>query len=513
MSGPPPLPPRGYGKFPAGNSPRPSRPPPVHRPLPAHDTSQPTILPSTSKPLRLPVTKPSYDMSRIFWTERVAKLPIIDTKIYTDEKCNINYNFISNRQPESLNDLRKANKSFDGFCKDFIEVNDKYRTYSQAKKIQLLLLYYIKKYNSKDVAHARDCYNYIITLNDQKKWLSPSDLNFINIFAFNNKVFVITNKLINEELDTSLTNEDPLMYGYNHCNNKILLWLLHNVLINVNIKQFKYVNDIIINKKKCFTEEVIDSYKFLYTQIDDAFYKSIDLAILQDDMNQFVKIVKEFSNNNSYILDKINYYIFNNHSVKAIPFSREIFRIYTKDDPSVWVKKNMIEIVNKIVDDGDNIPNDFKKILYQFIEFFIGIIINYQPDFITNFLVPKITEFNDSQRHAVKYWIPRVQMIIDILVKFHQTYIIKNLLPKLIEKIIQESSTIIRYHNNTNMPYVKVNLNKADYYWVEYIIDKTRFTKDQYDTLIKESTSKLNINNDNPVTQYIKLLINRKFNS
>jgi len=524
MSGPPKLPPRGYGKLPI-DSPRPSRPPAgrppaPRRPLPAHDTKPPPIPPSTSKPSGPPlppVKKPSYDMdlSHIFWTERVAKLPIIDTKIDADKKnCSVNDDFILARHPESLNDLRRDNKSFDGFYKDFIEVNEKYRTYSQAKKIQLLLLYYIKKYNSRDVPHARDCYNYIIALNDQKKWLSPLDLDFVYGFAFNNQVFVIINTLMNEELNLnpSLINEDPLMYGFKNCNNEILLWLVKNVLLNVNVKQFKFVYDIIQNKRKCFSLEVVDSYKFLYNQLDDNIYKSIDLAISRGDINQFNKIIMGLDNTKSKILDTINRYIFSKYQWKAFPFSREIFRIYGNYNLSNWANPVLLNVMNYLLANNDD--ENIKPEIQKYMEFLVEVITRYQPDYMTNFLIPKIIRINnlgiDSQHEFVTYWMPRIKMIIDIIIEIQPSYLIRTLLPTLIEKIIVEESSINL--GGGDILRTKVKLNKIDFYWVEYIIDNTRFTRDEYDTLIKESISSINVDKNNSATQYLKLLIKQKLN-
>lgn len=211
------------------------------------------------------------------------KLPSPESKLSVEKKkCTLDQEDILKRQLDSLTNLFNKNPSFKGFYDDFKKVNQEFQRYSQAKKIRLLLLYYIKKYNDIDTPHARDCVDYIFALNNQYKWLNTFDLNFVYGFAFNNEII---NKEIKEQLYLDV-NGNPLKYAVNKCNNKLAEWLINNVFSGLTLKdnQFKYIHDG-INKKDCFDSRVKELFNNYYYMYDDPELKSLKLEFNKGGIN------------------------------------------------------------------------------------------------------------------------------------------------------------------------------------------------------------------------------------
>ena len=211
---------------------------------------------------------------------KTTKIPSQADKQYVGKvKCPLIQEDLLKRQPDSLIKMLDENSSLKGFYNNLRQINQEFQRYSQAKKIQLLLLYYIKKYNNKDTPHARDCVEYIFGLNEQKNWLNIFDLNFVYGFAFDNGIYEIVNKEIKEHLELNIDG-NPLKYAVNKCDNILAEWLINNVFSGLKLKdnQFKYIYDA-INKKNCFNSTVITLFNNYYNMYDNPKLKSLELEI------------------------------------------------------------------------------------------------------------------------------------------------------------------------------------------------------------------------------------------
>ena len=377
------------------------------------------------------------------------KLPLKDSKpVIKKGGCELIEKDITNREASSMNELLRSNLSFKDFYMHFTEVNEKYKTYSKAKKIQLLLFYYIKKYNDKNI-HARDCIDYIFALNNKYKLLNDIDLKFVYSFAFNNKVYEIINKEIKEQLGVNV-NGNPLEYAVKNCNNDVLLWLLYNVLLNVNLKQFKFINDIVFNTKNCFSNEVIESYKYFYNNYNDAFYKTIDLILQRQDMKLFKKIIKD-NNNNNQLLHDITYYIHYKFYDKAIPFMQHIM---------------------------DNS--------------------NYEPINVKTMLTDNILNYNEGINSLKNIYV--IQSLIDIIVKTKKLDFFKKFITDLITEIMLQDTDA---DNN-------FTFNRDHYQFIYSILRKSDFEKDFYNNLTGNLT--VEEDDDKQVIDLINEFVNLKFN-
>lgn len=382
----------------------------------------------------------------------VPKLPSKESKPTVRKgSCNLDEEHILNRKSDSMNELLRSNPAFKDFYDNFKEVNEKYRTYSQAKKIQLLLLYYIKKYTSLD--HARDCIGYIFALNDQYKWLDSTDLKFVYSFAFNNRRYEIVNKALKDELslDKDLGNENPLRYAVKDCNNEVLLWLLYNVLLNVNLKQFNFINDIVYNVKKCFSRDVVEGYKYIYNNFDDAFFKTIDLIFQRKkNMTQFEQIIQENKNNNQ-LLHEIVYYIHDKYYDKSIPFIQYIF-------------------INT----------------------------SYDPINVRTLLEENILSYNEGRDSTKNLYV--IESLIDIIVKTKRQDLLKKFITNLITSIMLQNTD-----EDNNFVF---NTNHYDF--IHSIILKRDFPSNFYNNLTGDLT--VDEDDDRKVINLINKYINLKFN-
>ena len=381
------------------------------------------------------------------------KLPLKESKPNVRKGgCELDENELVKRQRESLGKLLLSNRKFKQFYEDFIQVNQEFADYSQAKKIQLLLLYYIKKYNDRDTPHARDCIGYIFDLNNQNHWLNTFDLKFVYSFAFNNGIYEIVNKALKEELSLNkdLGNENPLRYAVKDCNNEVLLWLLYNVLLNVNLKQFNFINDIVNNTKKCFSLDVVEGYKYIYYNFDNAFFKTIDLIVNRKDMKLFKEIIKDNKNNNQLLHD-IVYHIFYKFYDRAIPFIQHIM---------------------------DNT--------------------NYEPINIKTMLNDSILDYNEGHNSSKNKNV--IQSLIDIIVKTEKIDFLKKFITDLITEIMLQNTDA---DNN-------FTFNKNHYQFINSIILKSDFPKEFYNNLTGDLT--VDEDDDKQVIDLINEFVHLKFN-